>query len=101
MNLKDAITYRKMQGKKPTDPILAFEDPCEINEVILYDKWRFRILKELTREEFMKSLKEHKAYSDCTSGEATIVGSKTDFTDSKTIDEPDKKYKYFYKVEVI
>lgn len=101
MNIRDAVTYRKMQGKRPTDIVVAFEQREAINEVILYDRWRLRLVKEITREEFMIQLQYHKTRDDRTTASTEVIGARVDIENAKDLQEPSPKMKYFYAAEIV
>lgn len=100
MNLQDASKFRKIEDKRPAGVIMAFEYPQVLNEVILYEKWWFRILKQLTREEFMEQLRYNATRPDFTRGSTVVEDCRINLDAAVDVEEPGQEYKYFYSLEL-
>ena len=101
MKIEDSVSYMKNRGKRPAGVVLAFEQPQTINEVILYDQWRLRILQSLTRDEFMERLNASRRRSDHTCGMASVKGSRIDLAGAENVDVFPPEMKFFYAAELV
>lgn len=101
MKIKDAVSQRKLEGKRPAGVVLAFKYRQTLNEVVLYDQWRFRLVKEITRDEFEAAMAYNVARPDAVLAETKVRRSRIDIenaTDRPTIPEG---MKHFYRAELI
>ena len=99
MTTLEAIDWARR--KVPTSTVIASNHPNAIGEVLLQGPYRFRISKELTREEFMRRLRENQTHADAVSGQAFRDGAKLDLETIEDVAEPDPDMTYFYAAELI
>jgi hypothetical protein len=105
VNIRDAVSYRKLKHKHPADVVLAFAEPQELNSVILYDRWRFRLARELTRDEFVAEIRKHASYPDHVAGVVAVAGNRAmvDAAEVRDVDprEVPAGMKYFYAAALV
>jgi len=100
--LQEALEYyRQKPWVVPKDVILAFSEAHPINEVLLNGPLRYRLTREISRDEFVAQLRKNKLHSDCVSAVAPAEGSKIKAGESREMDAPDKKFTHFYRAECI
>jgi hypothetical protein len=103
MNYKDALDhYREKPRKRPAHIVLAFCDRHPLNEVILQDRYRFRLTREITRAEFMATLESNRQRADYVAAEVSTNGARIQIETARDMSgSPTSKYRHFYRAEVI
>lgn len=102
MNLKEAEEYQRRNHKVPQDTIIASSEPFPLNQVFILSKNRFRIKKEITKDEFLQRHFKNLQSKDPAYGEFDLktnsaIAEPTE--ENKAFPSPDQKY--FYEVELI
>ena len=101
MKFKDAPMYRRETRKRPANPILPFDKPAQLNEVILVGEHRLRITAELTREEFLQRLRANLAHADGVAAQGKGLSGRAELESIEDRSEPSEEIRYFYAAEFI
>jgi hypothetical protein len=102
MKYKDCIEdFARKPWKRPTDVVLAFEHPEPVNSVHLAGTLRYRVTKEITREEFLAQLKYNAQFPPCVAATATARASRIDVATAEDQPEPGPEFRYFYRAECV
>jgi hypothetical protein len=100
--MKESVEYfRKKPWRVPDGVILAFSEAHPVNEVLINGTLRYRITREITREEFMEQLRKNKLQPNYSSAVAPANGAKILAAESTEMDGPDEEFTHFYRAECI
>ncbi len=101
MKVAEFQEYARTNHKRPAGTVLCFEEPADLNEVILYGQFRFRLTRQLTRDEFLSRLRENAKHCDEVRAVASARGSLVNLGSLRDVPEPGPEMRYFYAAEVI
>lgn len=99
--MKESVEYFRKNPARTGGIVLAFPHPAAINEVLINGSLRFRITREITREEFMEQLRKNKLRDNYVSAVVPTTGAKVQAEESTEMDEPGEDFTHFYRAECI
>jgi hypothetical protein len=99
--MKESVEYFRKNPALTGGIVLAFRQPAAINEVLINGPLRYRITREITREEFMEQLRKNRLQDNYISAVAPTTGAKVLAEESTEMDEPGEQFTYFYRAECI
>jgi len=99
MNLKESKEYQKQTRKKPTNVLVSTDVPMQLNEVLIYGKWRLKMVEVLTKEQFIEGMRINEMREDFVSGLTSVTASKIDLENEEPATEPPPDHKYFYRMD--
>jgi hypothetical protein len=79
--------------------VIASDIPAQINEVFVVKPYRYRVVRQLTREEFLRQMAENRRHEDHESRTFSFEGSRMVTSEDATRPTPEQKY--YYAVEVV
>jgi hypothetical protein len=101
MKIKDAAKFQLASRKNPKDPVIGYAEPLQIDEVFIMYGNRLRIVREISKEEFIERLNIHKTKPHHVAASADIINSKVDVENAEDKTEVPSDLKYFYQGEFI
>jgi len=91
--------YAVRQERRPKGVVIALDIPAEINEVFIVEPYRYRVVRQLTREEFLRQMAENRRHADHESRTFDFEGSR--MLTSKDAAGPAPEQQYYYAVEIV
>jgi ribosomal protein L18 len=98
---REELERAKRRGKLPTGVVLAFGEEQPINVVILGGHLRYRLVRAITRDEFMAQLIENRKHQECVCAEAWAEGARIEVSTAKDQPEPGPEFTHFYAAECV
>ncbi len=101
MRIRDAVDYARRTHQRPANIVIAFNEPVSLNEVILNGPYRLRIVRSLTRAEFMAAVHANLQKKDAVMANTTVTGARMDLAEAEDTLEPGPEMRYFYAAELV